>query len=228
MKTSRRFYVYIYRDTRPGKNMQPIYVGKGSGKRAYEHLFYGYQHNELFERKLAKMRAAGVQPDVTVINVKDESVAFDIECGLIAIYGRINKKTGTLCNLTDGGEGFAGGIHTESHKEKISAVLKGRFRSDEHRKNLAVALTGNKHKPETIEKIRKNSKEKASSAEFRKALSEALKGRKLSPEVAAQRADFLRKLNQSPERRAQISEQMKARHAARRADKLKGNDHDHD
>ncbi len=34
---SAAFYVYLLRDPRPGKNLQPFYVGKGRGRRVRKH-----------------------------------------------------------------------------------------------------------------------------------------------------------------------------------------------
>ena len=201
--------------------MQPIYVGKGWGRRAWQHWEKGCAHNQLFQRKLDKIRAAELMPSVTIINTTSEDVALDVERGLIAMYGRINIRTGTLCNLTAGGDGYAVGSLPDEHKRKIADSIRGRVRSDEHRKNLSVALSGKKHTPETIEKLKVLAAAKAADPEFRQRLSSKLKGRALSDDLAEQRRDFLRQMNSSPERRAQVSAQMKARHAARKAAQLK-------
>lgn len=211
--------MYIYRDPREGKNSEPIYVGKGWGKRAMQHWVSGCDHNPIFQAKLDKIRAANLVPLVTIINVSDESTALDIERGLVAIYGRLSKKTGTLCNLTNGGDGYAVGQLTDAHREKIASSMRKHVRTEAHKKSLSVALTGKSHSEETREKIRAHSQAKAADPAFRQRLSDALKGRKLPDDVAQQRAMQLRQLNQSPERRAAVSAQMKAAHAKRRAEK---------
>lgn len=67
--------------------------------------------------------------------------ACELEELLIQEYGRINLGTGTLCNLTDGGEGAIGRILTEEHKSKISK-----------------SLNGHKHSKETLNKISNSKK----------------------------------------------------------------------
>lgn len=60
MKTS--FYVYLLRDPRPGKNLQPIYVGKGTGARADWHLSNAETHsNFLLGRVLRKIISTGLE-----------------------------------------------------------------------------------------------------------------------------------------------------------------------
>jgi hypothetical protein len=75
------------------------------------------------------------------------------------LYGRIDKKTGTLANLTDGGEGTIGAV-----------------RSEEYRKNVSKSLTGKKIPREIVEKIRNTNKGRVYSEERNKKISEAKKG----------------------------------------------------
>lgn len=211
------YYVYIYRDPRPGMDMQPIYVGKGHGNRAWKHWRYGADpSNRIFTGKLKQIKDAGLEPQITIINVVDESVAFHIERGLIASYGRRSNGSGTLCNLTDGGEGFAVGRLTDEHRSKIAAALRNYKRTDEHCRNLSIALTGQKVTDEKRAKLVALARQKAADPEFRAKVSASLKGRKLPKELAEDRSKKLADLNRFPERRAQVSQQMKARHEARR------------
>lgn len=211
------FYVYVYEDPRPGMDWAAIYVGKGRGDRFRHHLRCRRHSNRIFAGKLAKIKDAGLTPRITVIPVVSESIALQIESGLIAIYGRINTGTGTLCNMTDGGDGVSGYIPTKEERDAQSKRMTGRVKTDEHRRNLSLALTGNRHSEQTLEKLRKIANERASSPSFREQLSEKLKGRKLQPEVAKANAAQLTALNKSAERRAQVSAQTTARHAAKRA-----------
>lgn len=67
----------------------------------------------------------------------DEETAFLYEKLLIQLYGRSDTTDfGTLKNLTDGGEGFAGIIFTDDHKEKIGKALSkpGDWYHPEHKK----------------------------------------------------------------------------------------------
>src|ERR1039458_1912084 len=96
-----QFYTYIYKD--PSKNMESFYVGKGSGKRAYDHL-KKIRGNPHFHYKVQKMLREGVQPKIEIYNMPDEKCAFDLEKILIKFYGRKDLDKGPLLNLTEGGD----------------------------------------------------------------------------------------------------------------------------
>lgn len=89
----------------PSQDLDPIYVGKGHGDRAYTHL----THQDLsrpFYRHLHTMRLNGVEPRIIVIqHDMDEVSAWALEMDLIAEFGRKDMKTGTLFNRSAGGEG---------------------------------------------------------------------------------------------------------------------------
>src|SRR5690606_3288521 len=116
--------IYIYLDPKKqGKYKynkykflhEPIYVGKGKGKRAY---YYKHKNNNHLKNKLARMG----QPPIILIIAKKllENRAFELEKELISLIGRIDLKTGPLCNFTDGGEGVSGAIVSEETKIKLS------------------------------------------------------------------------------------------------------------
>lgn len=58
-----------------------------------------------------------------------------------------------LTNLTKGGEGCFGYIHTEEHKQKISNLLKGRVYSEATKKKIGEKSKGRFHSNLTKEKI---------------------------------------------------------------------------
>jgi hypothetical protein len=110
------FYVYVYRDPRPTKNNQPVYVGKGMGQRDLSHWSRG-SHNKPFQDFIAHLKVRGlVAPCERVFTADSEAEAFAKEIELIALYGRRNLNLGSLFNLTDGGEGGSGTIKTDAHK----------------------------------------------------------------------------------------------------------------
>ena len=110
------FYVYVYRDPRPLKINQPVYVGKGSGDRDLSHWSKG-SHNKPFQDFISHLKQRGlVAVPERVLITEDETEAFAKEIELIVKYGRRNLNTGTLFNLTDGGEGGSGTIRTAEHK----------------------------------------------------------------------------------------------------------------
>lgn len=111
-----KFYVYVYRDPRPTKGNQPVYVGKGTGDRDRSHLWGS--HNKPLQDFLSHLKRVELEPVFSrVFETDDETEAFAKEIELIAQYGRKNNKTGILFNLTDGGEGAGGAIKTDAHKE---------------------------------------------------------------------------------------------------------------
>jgi hypothetical protein len=118
------FYVYTYRDTRPNKNLQVIYVGKGQGRRAWVHWEKAVHKNRGFGAVLAKLRQLGLTPLIAIVKeFADEAEAFVEEMRLIAELGRRDLGTGTLFNMTDGGEGTAGALRTVEWRENMSAVM---------------------------------------------------------------------------------------------------------
>lgn len=77
-----------------------------------------------------------------------EADAFALELSLIAQHGRIDKRTGCLRNLTDGGEGASGTVVSESTKEKLILAHKG--------VPWTAARAAHKQSPETIAKRAKS------------------------------------------------------------------------
>lgn len=73
--------------------------------------------------------------------------ACNIEINLIKEYGRKDLGLGSLCNLTNGGEGVLGLIfkHSEESKLKISNFQKGKIVSEETRKKLSLINLGNQN-----------------------------------------------------------------------------------
>jgi len=110
------FYVYVYRDPRPLKLDQPVYVGKGTGNRDISHWSKG-SHNKPFQDFISHLKLRGYVALCThALETEDEAEAFAKEIELIALYGRRNLGTGTLFNLTNGGEGGSGTVKTDAHK----------------------------------------------------------------------------------------------------------------
>jgi hypothetical protein len=104
----------------------------------------------------------------------------------ISIYGRRDNGTGCLVNLTDGGEGCLGLLHSEEAKLKISLAGKGKSKkshSEETKLKMSLANKGkpppNKGKPlseETKSKISLANKGKPLSEETKSKMSQARKG----------------------------------------------------
>jgi hypothetical protein len=166
-----RFYVYVLTDP----DDAPFYVGKGSGRRVFEHTGEARGGCECYKcRVIRKIWREGQEYGATIVfATDDEYAAFAKERELIAAYGREN-----LCNLTDGGEGASGRMLSEDTKrkigdanrgrpgwrkgmkaprewaEKIANALRGRKRTPEQNERNRQANLGKKLSPETIEKQR--------------------------------------------------------------------------
>ena len=162
------YYVYIYYDPRKTP-AEPIYVGKGHGDRYKHHITKGAKNKHL-ANKLKKIDQAKLDPviEFASTNMSPED-ASSLEIELIAKFGRANKKEGTLCNFTDGGEGTPGYKHSEKTKQLFSEQRKGKKQtpaqydancnrdpiSDETREKMSKANKGHsRHTPEQIEIIK--------------------------------------------------------------------------
>lgn len=122
------YYVYVYRDPRTAA---PIYVGKGSGTRAFFHQ-RSRRTNRGLQEILRNLRASGLKPFVEIVKEFDvEREAFAFEKCLIECFGRRDLGTGSLVNLSDGGEGPTGVRHNEHALRKISDASK-KMHSDPH------------------------------------------------------------------------------------------------
>lgn len=129
------YYVYVYLDTRkPGDyiydelkfNYEPIYVGKGKKRRCKNHLSLRNSMENHFYNKLNKIINDGFVPEIVII--RDDMIeedAFNYEIEIIKKIGKIVDNTGTLTNLTNGGEGSSGRICSDDTKLKISKMNKG-------------------------------------------------------------------------------------------------------
>ncbi len=160
-------YVYVYFD--PRKNPpEPIYVGKGQGKRIRDHLGKKCK-NVLLQRKIANLREIGLEPIVVKsMDGISHDEAMAIEKQLIYDFGRISEDTGTLCNFTEGGEGTVGYNHKDSTLELFSKQRKGkkqtmaqyeanckRVCSEEHRKKISKSQIGiNRHTEKSMNLLR--------------------------------------------------------------------------
>lgn len=150
-------YAHVNADT-----MQPFYIGIGK-KARYKRAFENKGRNNLWHKIVNKNNCFS-----TIIYKNLSWVeSCEIETNLISYLGRIDKGTGILCNMTDGGEGGHGVIFTEERKRKISESLKGKPTSETHKQKcrlrrqtdytknkISKAKTGIKASEETRAKMR--------------------------------------------------------------------------
>jgi hypothetical protein len=143
---------YVYRHIRLDKN-QPFYIGIGSDNKNY------YRANRVDSRNIMWNRIADktdYEVEILMDNLSWED-ACKKEKEFIKLYGRINTNSGTLANLTDGGDGSVGYIPTEETRKKLSESGKGktlgRKFTEEHKQKLREAKLGRKISAEHIAKL---------------------------------------------------------------------------
>ena len=113
---------YIYQHIRLDTN-EIFYIGKGT------HRKQNYKYYRAFDKKRRNniwnsiVNKTNYKVEILFTNLSEEE-CFNIEIKLIAKYGKIYNKSGTLANYTDGGEGQLR-FHKNS-KKQIEAVKKSR------------------------------------------------------------------------------------------------------
>jgi group I intron endonuclease len=134
---------YVYALYAPNEE-DPFWIGKGHGDRAYDSATLSGSGNSIYKKRtINKILESGGKVEIDFVDWDLlEEQAFKVEIETIAYYGRKNNNTGCLTNLTDGGEGPTGHIHTEEHKQKISNSMKGIIRTKEHQDNLTKSQIG--------------------------------------------------------------------------------------
>jgi hypothetical protein len=176
----------VYEHIRLDKN-QPFYYG--IFKKEYR-PFEKTRRNNLWDKIVAKTDYK--------INIIKEGLTWEEACqmerDLIKQYGRIDKGTGILANLTDGGDGTVGLIRTEEHTKKISESQKGKTYSKETKEKIALGMMeyakingpwnkGKKTSDETKRKLSEAKKGKTGNPNSINAMVKANKGIKRSPET---------------------------------------------
>lgn len=160
---------YLYRHIRLDKN-EPFYIGIGT-KSDREHPNERSEYRRAFEknRKESHIWNKIVNKTDYIIEIllesKDYSFIKNKEKEFIILYGRINKKTGCLANLTDGGDGFIGYVPTKETIEKHRMFMIGRIQSEAEKQKRIDSRKGYKHSLETKQKISNSHKGKKVSKE---------------------------------------------------------------
>lgn len=187
------FYVYVYRDPRPTKNSQPVYVGKGTGDRDLSHWSRG-SHNKPFQDFIAHLKARGLVATCDrVFETEVEAEAFAKEIELIALYGRRNLGKGPLFNLTDGGEGATGSVRSDEEKAHLSVEFQRIWQIPEYRAKIVAAQKAVQSTPEARALKSENSAEAWA-----------------NPEVRAKRQTGIKRGRSTAESKAKTSAQAKA------------------
>ena len=143
---------YVYRHIRLDKN-EPFYIGVG-GLKAPDN--YRRARNKRYRSQWWKNIISKTEYKVEILfdDICSE-LAYEKEKEFISLYGRLDLKTGCLCNMTDGGEGEGGGKHTEESKRKMSESKKGMQPSKATIEAVKKANTGRKKTAEELSKLSK-------------------------------------------------------------------------
>lgn len=108
--------ICVYRHIKPCGEV--FYVGIGNNKRPYEKR----HRNNMWLKTINKYSNYKIE---ILYNNLDLESAKELEIFLIELYGRKCNKSGTLCNITLGGEGAFGLKHSKESLVKMSNSRKG-------------------------------------------------------------------------------------------------------
>lgn len=125
--------VYRHIDTNANK---VFYIGIGTEKRAYD---YGSRSREW------KSVANNTKVETEILvecNTREEAYLKEVE--FIALYGRVDKGTGTLVNKTDGGGWLKGAIWSAERIKKYSENAKKRATLKKWQEENGPAVKGKK------------------------------------------------------------------------------------
>lgn len=139
---------YLYRHIRLDKN-EPFYIGVG-GLETFDDYNRAYDkigRNKIWKRITTK---TSYEIEILLDDLTKEEVLIK-ETEFVKLYGRINIKTGTLANLTDGGQGGGGHVVPEELKNYLRSIYSGKPRP-EHVKR-AMNRLGWHHTEESKKKI---------------------------------------------------------------------------
>lgn len=171
---------YVYRHIRLDKN-EPFYIGIGNDEN-YSRANSIKNRNRYWNSIYNKTR---IEIDILISNLTWD-IACEKEKEFISIYGRKDLGTGTLVNLTLGGEGKIGAIISKETREKLSIAGKGRKRPKEVIEKIRLKNIGKKRSKETIKKLSESHKGirifgHKQSEETKKKISDFHKNRKRNP-----------------------------------------------
>jgi hypothetical protein len=160
---------YLYRHIRIDKN-EPFYIGIGtkqsrtfnSAKSEYRRAYEtsrkeSYVWNNIVSKTDYEVQIIFESDDYNFIKGK--------ELEFISLYGRIDKNTGVLSNMTNGGDGFIGYVPSKEKIEKHKLFMTGRKQSEEEKQKRNKSRKGYTHSEETKNKISNSHKGKKTSKE---------------------------------------------------------------
>lgn len=206
-RPSNRFYSYIL--FRPSG--VPFYVGKGQGGRCWSHLRGAGKKNTWKDSIIAQAQQNELEiPIVFIAENLLEEEAHWYEMAFIKAIGRF--PNGPLVNMTGGGEGVSGLIHSSLTKAKMSRAHKGIRFTEDHRRKLSEAGKKRRLGVDQVTRLRTIHLGKPLTDAHREKLSRIFMGRVILPEVAKKIGDANRGRHHSIESRKKMSQKAKQRH----------------
>lgn len=160
---------YIYRHIRTDKN-EPFYIGIGT-KAKRKHNSFHSEYRRAFEqdRKESSIWNNIVAKTDYEVEIILESNDYEFikkkEIEFVSLYGRINKNTGCLANMTDGGDGFIGYTPSQEKIDKHKLFMTGRKQSDSEKQKRNESRKGYVHSEETKFKMSESHKGKKTDKE---------------------------------------------------------------
>lgn len=186
-----RYIAYGWSNTH--NKIVPRYVGVGKPGR-HHHCLGSVSHNKIVESH--KQQPQWYVDVLECVATADD--AFEWEVATIAEYGRVDKGTGTLFNMTDGGEGARGrcvsletrNIVSKQHKGKVvSNITKQKLRDVNIGKTLsnntklAIGIAAKNRSTETLTKIAYASSLRTHTSEAKAKIGAAQTGKIVSDET---------------------------------------------
>tara|TARA_R110000868_G_C10592002_1_gene739676 strand:- start:69 stop:668 length:600 start_codon:yes stop_codon:yes gene_type:complete len=177
---------YVYRHIRLDKN-EPFYIGIGSDTN-YQRAYSKSSRNVLWKKVV---NVTDYQVEIIMDNLTKD-IAKQKEIEFILLYGKKINKTGTLVNITDGGESGSGFKHTQEAKKRIgeasklkdySKYDKSYTQTQEYRDKISKINKGRKMPDSMREKTSLRMKNRVLSEEHKEKLRNLRLGIKVSNET---------------------------------------------
>lgn len=176
---NKQFFVYTH--ARP--NGTVFYVGKGIGNRVGT---VDRKHNRYHTNIINKHGKENII--VRSMLCRDEQHAFDLEVKMIKALRNGGVK---LANITNGGSGASGLVHSDESKCKLSNYAKNR--SNETRLKMSISAKARGFTVEQRQKMRKSRIGLIMPIQTREALAKANIGRKMSAESKIKTSEWRKK-----------------------------------
>lgn len=135
---------YVYLHVREDKE-EVFYVGIGSDDK-HHRANTKRNRNRHWHNVVNKLN--GKYETYIIMDGIEYDYAQEMEKYFIELYGRRDLKKGTLCNLTDGGQGCLGLKHSKEARRKMGLSNKGKSISDWHKERISEFHKGKKQSDE--------------------------------------------------------------------------------